>query len=96
MATAALPFVLHWAVDWGQLAAATGESPEVLARFGFMMQALDAGIDAEKLCDEAKAVCRAVAHPAICTGNRARDFQEEVFDNLVLAEEDRRAVELGI
>jgi hypothetical protein len=29
-------------------------------------------------------------------GNRACDFQDAVVDNLVLAEEHRRAVELGI
>ena len=96
MAAAALPFVLHWAVDWGPLAAAAGSSRDLPTRFGFIMQALNAGMDAERLCRQAKAVCRTVAHPAIITGNRACDFQEDVFDNLVLAEEHRRAVELGI
>ena len=81
MASAALPFVLHWAVDWGPLAAAAGSSRELPTRFGFILQALDAGIEANLLCRAAKAVCRAVAHPAIITGERADDFQEAVFDN---------------
>jgi hypothetical protein len=96
MAAAALPFVLHWAVDWGPLAAAAGSSRDLPTRFGFIMQALNAGMDAERLCRQAKAVCRTVAPPGIIMGNRACDFQEDVFDNLVLAEEHRRAVELGI
>ena len=96
MATAALPFVLHWAVDWGPLAAAGGASREVIERFGFIMQALDAGMDAEHLCRQARAVCRALAHPAIITGHRACDFLEGVVDNLSQGEEHRRAVELGI
>ena len=96
MATAALPFVLHWAVDWGPLAAAAGSSRDLPTRFGFIMQAFDASMDAQQLCRQAKAVCRRAAHPAIITGKRADDFQEAVFDNLVEAEEHRRAVELGI
>jgi hypothetical protein len=96
MAAAALPFVLHWAVDWGPLAAAAGSSRDLPTRFGFIMQALNAGMDAERLCRQAKAVCRTVAHPGIITGNRACDFQDAVVDNLVWAEEYRRAVELGI
>ena len=96
MAAAALPFVLHWAADWGPLAAAAGSSRDLPTRFGFIMQALDAGMDAARLCRQAKAVCRTVAHPGIIMGNRACDFQDAVVDNLVLAEEHRRAVELGI
>jgi hypothetical protein len=96
MAAAALPFVLHWAVDWGPLAAAAGSSRDLPTRFGFIMQALNAGMDAERLCRQAKAVCRRVAHLGISMGNRACDFQDAVVDNLVLAEEHRRAVELGI
>ena len=96
MASAALPFVLHWAVDWGPLAAAAGSSRDLPTRFGFIMQALNAGMDAERLCGQAKAVCRTVAHPGISMGNRACDFQDAVVDNLVEAEEHRRAVYLGI
>ena len=96
MAAAALPCVLHWAVDWGPLAAAAGLSRDLPTLFAFIMQALDAGMAAKRLCRQAKAVCRTVAHPAIIAGNRACDFQDAVVDNLVLAEEHRRAVELGI
>ena len=96
MAAAALPSVLHWAVDWGPLAAAAGSSRDLPTRFGFLMQALDAGMDAERLCRQVKVVCRTVAHLGIIVGNRACDFQDAVVDNLVLAEEHRRAVELGI
>jgi hypothetical protein len=96
MAAAALPFVLHWAIDWGPLAAAAGPSREVVERFGFIMQGLDAGMDAEHLCRQARAVCRALAHPAIITCHRACDFLEGVVDNLSQGEEHRHAVELGV
>ena len=96
MATAALPFVLQWAADWGPLAEAAGSSRDLPTRFGFIMQAFDASMDAQQLCRHAKSVCRRAAHPAIIAGKRADDFQEAVFDNLIEAEEHRRAVELGI
>ena len=104
MASAALPFVLHWAVDWGELAAAARPSPQPLP-LCIVMEAVGVAIDAKKFCDEAKAVCRAVAHPAIITGNHARDFRENVINTRILTEERRRVeiveeyrrlVELGV
>ena len=96
MTSTALTLVLEWAVECGCLREAAGSFRDLHTRYHFIRAALDAGIDAELLAHNIRATCRACAQPAIDADRRARDFGEAVVDNLVMAEEYRQAVELGI